>query len=82
MIEQAADVGMMQGLGRGSVAVGGGDLRIGHEHLDQRLQVRILEDDDEARQSLPELVDIFRGLGKVVGESRFPIRPACAACAS
>ena len=43
VIEQAADVGMMQRLGGGSVAVGGGDFRIGHEGLDQRLEMRILE---------------------------------------
>ena len=71
VIEQAADVGVMQGLGSGSVAVGGGDFRIGHEGLNERLQMRILEGRDEGRQGLPEFVDVLGGLGKVVGEIDF-----------
>ncbi len=43
VIEQSADVGVMQSLGGGGVAVGGGDFRIGHEGLDERLEMRILE---------------------------------------
>src|ERR1035438_368458 len=38
VIEQATDVGVMQGLGRGSVAVRGGYFRIGHKGLDERFQ--------------------------------------------
>ena len=71
VIEQAADVGVMQGLGGGGIAVGGGDFRIGHESLHQRLEMRILKRRDEAGQSLPEFVDVFGGLGKVVGEIDF-----------
>ena len=33
VVEQAADIGVMQRLGGGSVAIGGGDFRIGHECL-------------------------------------------------
>ena len=43
VIEQAADIRMMQSLSGGRVAVSGGDLRVGHEGLDQRFQMRILE---------------------------------------
>ena len=80
VIEQSADVGVVQSFGGRRVAIGVGDLRIGHERLDQRLEMRVLKGCDEARQSLPELVDVFRRLGEIVGRSRFPIRPACAAC--
>ena len=33
--------------------------------------MRILESRDESGQSLPEFVDVFRGLGKVIGEVDF-----------
>ena len=68
VIEQTANVGVMQGLGRGSVAVGGRDFRIGHEGLDERLEMRIFERGDKSRQGLPEFVDILGGLGKIVRE--------------
>ena len=53
VIEQTADESVMQGLGGGGVAVGFRDFRVGHEGLDQRLEMRILESGDEARQGLP-----------------------------
>src|SRR5882762_763599 len=68
MIEQAADVGVMQRFGGGSVAIGGSDFRVGHEGFYQRLEVLILERGDKGRQSSPQFVDVFSGLGKVVGE--------------
>ncbi len=43
VIEQTADVGVMQSLGCGSVTIGGSDFRIGHERLDERLEMRILK---------------------------------------
>src|SRR5215469_16161395 len=43
VIEQAADVGMMQRLGGGSIAIRRGDIRVRHEGLNERLQVRILK---------------------------------------
>ena len=55
MIEQSADVGVVQGLGGGRVAVGGSDLRIGHESLHQRFQMRVLEAGDEIAERLPQL---------------------------
>jgi hypothetical protein len=42
MIEQAANIGMMKGLGRGGTAVALRDLGVGHEQFQQRFQVRIL----------------------------------------
>ena len=71
VIEQTSDVGVMQGFGRGSIAIGGSDFRIGHESLDERLEMGILERGDKVRKNLPELVDVFGGLGKVVGEVDF-----------
>ena len=68
VIEQPADVGVMQGLGGGCIAIGGGNFRIGHEGLDQRFQMGIPKRSDKAGQGLPEFVDVLRGLGKVVGE--------------
>ena len=73
VVEQAADVGVMQGLGRGSVAIGFGDLRIGHEGFDQSLEMWILKRGDKAGESLPELADILGGLGQVVGKIDFRI---------
>ncbi len=71
MIEQASDVGMMQGLGGGSVAIGGGDFRIGHKGLDERFEMRILERGDEVCEGLPECVNVFSSLGEIVGEVDF-----------
>src|SRR5208283_823219 len=68
VIEQAANVGVMEGLGGWSVAVSGGNFRVGHEGLHQRLEMRILDRGDEVAQGLPELVNVFGGLGKIVGE--------------
>src|SRR5208337_5139075 len=58
----------MEGLGGWSVAVSGGNFRVGHEGLHQRLEMRILDRGDEVAQGLPELVNVFGGLGKIVGE--------------
>ena len=44
---------------------------IGHESLHQRLEMLILKGRDEVRQRLPELVNILRGLGEIVGELDF-----------
>src|SRR5208337_2565412 len=68
MVKQAANVGVMQGFRRGSTAIRGGDLRISHKGLEQRLEVSVLKRGDEIPQSLPEFVNVFGGLGKVVGE--------------
>ena len=43
MIEQPADVGVVQSLGGGRIAIGGSNFRIGHEGLDQRLEMVVLE---------------------------------------
>ena len=59
---------MMKGLGRGSIAVALGNLRVRHEQFDQRLQVRILERGHKLRQRSPEFADVLGGLGQVVGE--------------
>ena len=43
VFEQAADEGVVQGFRRGGIAVAASDLRIGHEDLDQRPQMRLLD---------------------------------------
>ena len=43
MIEQAADISMMQSFGGGCVAVGGGDFRVAHEGLNEGLEMRVLK---------------------------------------
>src|SRR5271157_1237711 len=68
VVEQAADVGVMERLGGRSIAVCGGDFRIGHEGLHQRFEMRILDGGDEVAQGLPQLVNVFGGLGQVVGK--------------
>src|SRR5215470_1786988 len=71
MIEQSADIGMMQSFRSRGVAIRGCDFRIGHESLHESLEVWIAKRSDEAGKSSPELVDILRGLGKIVGEVDF-----------
>ena len=82
MVEQSADVGVVQGLGSGSVPVGLRDLRIGHKGLDERFQMRVLQGGDKVAQGLPELVNILGGLRKIVGEVDFGSRLAGEACGS
>src|ERR1700690_2657804 len=76
VIEQAADIGVMQSLGGGGVAVGGGDFGVSHESLHQRAQVWVLERTDEVTQRPPEFVDVSAGLGQIVGEIDFRIGQA------
>src|SRR5882672_11489639 len=71
VIEQASDVGVMQGLGGWGVAVSGGNFRVGHERLNQRLEVLVLEGRDEVCQCLPEFINILRRLRQVVIELNF-----------
>src|ERR1043165_1175803 len=59
---------MMQRLGRGRVAMRGCDLRIAHEILDQRLQVRVLEACNELAERPPQLIDVLGGFWQVVGK--------------
>src|SRR5579864_6117189 len=66
MIEQAADVGMMQRLCGRSGAIRRGDIRVGHEGLNERLQVRILKAGNIFGEGLPELVNVLRGLREIV----------------
>src|SRR5271156_3078766 len=68
VIEQTANVGVMQGLGGGSVPVSGGNFCIGHESLYQRLEMKILKRRNKIRKRLPEFVDVPAGLGKIIGE--------------
>src|SRR5580704_1510756 len=77
VIQQTTNVSVVQGLGRRSIAVGLCDLRVGHERLNQRPEVRILEACDKRREGLPKLVDILGGFREIVGKIylRFPQLP-------
>ena len=55
---------MVQGLRRRGIAIGGSNLGVGHESLDQIFEVRVLESGNETRQSLPELVNVLVVLGR------------------
>src|ERR1022692_3942316 len=63
VIEQSADIGMVQSLGGGSIAIGLGNVRVGHESFHQRPEIGIANGIDESCQGLPELADVFGGLG-------------------
>src|SRR5579862_7894701 len=58
----------MQRLSRGSIAVGGSDFRIGHEGLNEGLEVRVLERGNKGREGLPKFVDVLGSFGKIVRE--------------
>src|SRR5579864_8327984 len=73
VVEQASDIRVVKRFCGGGIAVGGGDFGIGHEGLDQRLEMRILKSGDEGGQDLPELADVFGGLGQIVGKFDFRI---------
>src|SRR2546423_1698151 len=67
VIQQSADERVMQRLGGRGIFVRALDLRIAHESLKQRSEVWVGESCDEVADRLPELVNIFRSLGKIVG---------------
>ena len=71
VVKQAADIGVMQGLGSRSIAVRCRDLRVGHEGLHQSLEMSVLKRRNEVRQRLPEVINIPGGLGKIVREVDF-----------
>ena len=71
VIEQAADERVVQRLRRRRVLVVRGDLGVGHERFNQRLQVGVLKALDEIADRTPERVDILVGLGKVIGKIDF-----------
>src|SRR6266576_4844571 len=73
MVEEPANVCVMQGLGGRGVPVSMCNLRIGHESFNQRLQVRILQSADEIPQGLPQFVNVLGGFRKVVSEVDFAV---------
>src|SRR5436190_12805399 len=62
---------MVQCLGGRGIAIGGGNLGIGDERLDQSFEVGILNSGNEIRQSLPELVNVLCSFRKVIGKIDF-----------
>src|ERR1700722_537808 len=73
VVEQAANIGVMQRLRCWSVTISCSNCGIRHECLYQRLKVRILKRDDKCGQGPPQFVDIFRGLGKIVVKFDFGV---------
>ena len=67
MIEQAADEGVMQRLGRGRILVSGDDCLVGRKFVEQRFEPGVLETGNVVAECAPEWLDIFGGLGKIVG---------------
>src|SRR5438045_6049098 len=53
VIEQPTDVGMVQRFGSRSTLVGGGDFRVAHKGLHQRLKMMILEGCDKLLERAP-----------------------------
>ncbi len=61
VLEQAAEIGMMQLFGGGRFAEGGGNLQIAEDIAGEQLEMRVGEGVDEAEETLPELLHIVRG---------------------
>src|SRR2546421_12529751 len=68
VIQQSSDKSMVQGLSSRSGLVSQRNFRVGHESLEQRAQIRILHARNKVYERAPKLIDIFRGLGKVIGK--------------
>ncbi len=66
VIEQSADVGVVQSFGGRSIAVRLGNLRVRHESFHQRLEMGIAKGSYESCQGLPQLADIFGRLRQVI----------------
>ena len=73
MIEQAADISVVQGLGSGSAAVCLSNFWIRHKGLQQGLEIMVLECRNKVSQRLPEFFDVLSRLWQVVGKIDFPI---------
>ena len=80
VVEQAADIGVMQGLGGGSIAIRSSDLRIRHEGLYQSLEIRILKRSRQSRSGTARVRRCFWWSSEDSQRIRSPIRPAFAAC--
>src|SRR5215468_7393720 len=73
MVQQAADVRMMQCLCGGGIAVSLCDVRIGHEGLEQPSQMRILQRGYEVAQAFPKFINVLSCFWEVVSEFDFCI---------
>ena len=73
MVQQAANVCMMQGLGCRGVLVSTLDLWISHKGLDQRLEMRVAKVLDVFAHRPPKLVDVLGGPGQVVVKINFRV---------
>src|SRR6266700_2217134 len=71
MVQQAADESMVQRLGGRSVFVGMLNLRVGHKHFEECIQMRVTYAVHKSAQSAPENVHILGGARKVVGKVDF-----------
>src|SRR3989442_11294571 len=72
-MEQAADISVVQGLGRGSAAVCLRIFWIRHKGLQQGVEIMVLECRNKVSQRLPEFFDVLGSLWQVVGKIDFPV---------
>src|SRR5581483_5431637 len=71
VIQQSANVGVVQSFCRGSAAIRCGNLCIGHEGLRESFEVRILKARHKFPEGAPQLVDVLRGFRQVVRKIYF-----------
>ena len=67
VLQQAAQPGVVELLGSGSFAIGGGDVGVGEDGGQQQFQVWIGERIDKAQQLAPQRLHVIRGGGHEVG---------------
>src|SRR5579863_9858867 len=68
MIEQPADIRVMQSFRRWRVSICRRNFWVSHKSTHQRLQMRILERANKLAQRPPKLVDISACLRQIIGE--------------
>jgi hypothetical protein len=73
VIEQASDIGVVESFCGGSISISCRDYRIGHEGLNQSLQILVLKSGDEVGESSPQLINVFRRFWKIVSKLDFRI---------
>src|SRR5229473_469400 len=71
VLQQTSDESVMQSLGGRRIAVSFCNFRIGHEGLNQCLEMGIPKSSHKARQGPPHLADVFSCLRQVIGEIDF-----------
>src|SRR5581483_157980 len=68
VVQQSANISMVQGFCGWRIAIGASDLWVSHERAHQRSEIRVLKRIDEAAESAPKFINVLRCLRKVVRE--------------